>query len=352
MVETRRVTLQDVGDALGLSSNTVSRALNGKSGVSEATRDRVRREAERLGYVPNIHARSLVLGSRRSIGLVITNPSNPFYSELISEIEVHAAAAGYSLLLMVSEESEDREVAATGTILQSGLDGVLLVSVQADSAPWQALQRTGVPIVLINRELKELEATLVSTDNELGGYIATEHVIFNGARRIVLMEEDLPISTVQRRMDGFQRAVEEAGLTGQESIVQVPTRRSQRATLPWQADDAYRIACDLLDRQHIPDAFVVGNDYFALGLYRALRERGLGVPADVLVVGFGDYPFSSYLHPSLSSVRLPARQVGQIAVEALISQITNVGNADRTTTMIDPILIVRESTRRLGEPSE
>lgn len=343
----RRATLQDVAEAVKLSVNTVSRALSGKPGVSERTRTLIRAEAERIGYVPNPHARSLVLGSRKMIGLVITNVSNPFYAELISEIELHASAAGYTVVLLLSDESPDREAAAADTVVQSGLDGVIVVPVQGGQDPWVQVQRLGIPLVVVNRELPELNAAFVSTDNRAGAYAATAHVVERGARSVILLEEDLPISTIDQRIAGFRAAMTDHGLDlHPRSVVAVPTRRTDRAALPWQADDAYRIAGDLLDRGYLPDAFVVGNDYFALGLFRALRERGIGVPDATMIVGFGDYPFSEFLNPSLSTVRLPARQVGKTAAEMLLGQLRGDGPAPQEPVLVQPELVIRDSTRR------
>ena len=345
----RRVTLEDVARPVGLSANTVSRALNGKSGVSETTRARVLAEAERLGYVPNAHARSLVLGSRMMIGLVITNASNPFYADLVTAIEQHAVAAGYTLVLLLSAESTEREHSAADTVLRSGLDGVVVVPVQGASNPWIRVQRAGIPVVVVNRDLPDLDADFVSTDNDAGAYAATDHVIRRGARTVMLLEEDLPISTIRLRIQGFQRAMGDHGLAVDErNIVAVPTRRHDRAVLPWHADEAYRVAGDLLDRGYRPDAFVVGNDYFALGLYRALGERDVSVPHDTMVVGYGDYPFAEFLDPSLSTVRLPAREVGRRAITCLLDQLGKKHRSSgRTRLMIKPELVVRESTRRV-----
>lgn len=346
---TRRVTLEDVAGTIGLSANTVSRALNGKSGVSEATRGRVRAAAERLGYVPNAHARSLVLGSRMMIGLVITNASNPFYADLVTEIEYHAAAAGYTVVLLISAESSERELTAADTVLRSGLDGVVIVPVQGSTNPWTRVRRAGIPVVVVNRALPDLDADFISTDNDAGSYAATEHVITRGARRVMMLEEDLPISTIRLRIQGFQRALRDHGVdVDDRDVVAVPTRRHDRAVLPWHADEAYRVAGDLLDRGHLPDAFVVGNDYFALGLYRALQARGLSVPDDTMVVGFGDYPFAEFLTPSLSTVRLPAKAVGRRAITSLLDELGGRKEpGSRTTLMIQPELVVRESTRRV-----
>lgn len=347
MPPVRRRTLRDIADSLDLSVNTVSRALAGKDSVSEYTRALVRAEAERIGYVPNLHARSLVLGSVMMLGLVITNPSNPFYAQLIHAIELRGRAKGYSLLLVVSDESEEYEARAVDSLLRSGVDGAIVVPVQGETNPWGQLHRMGVPVVFLNRDLPGVERDFVGTDNRLGARQATEHVIARGARSVVLMEEDLPITTVRERVAGFTEAMASAGLPCDErSVVRVPTRRDEQMALPWHPDEAYAVSQAILDRPDRPDAVVVGNDFYALGLYRALAERGLRVPDDVLVVGFGDYPFSEFVAPPLSTVRLPAEEVGAAAVDLLLERI--VGSADPTPLKrsFAPTLVPRGSTER------
>ncbi|MFD0819083.1 LacI family DNA-binding transcriptional regulator [Micromonospora zhanjiangensis] len=345
MAGTRRRTLRDIAETLNLSVNTVSRALSGKSGIGKETRALVRAEAERIGYVPNSLARSLVLGSSMTLGLVITNPSNPFYAQLISSIELRARAQGYSLLLGVTEESADNEARAVESLLRSSVSGCIVVPVQAGDEHWRRLGAVGVPTVLLNRDLPELGYRFVGTDNELGGYRATSHAISCGARSIVVLEEDLPITTIANRIAGFRRAMAEAGRpVPRGSVISVPTRRSEQAALPWQPEQAYQVSRRMLRRAKLPDAVVVGNDYVALGLYRALAEHGLKVPDDMMVIGFGDYPFSGFLSPPLTTVRLPAEEIGNIAVDLLLEEIAGGGSARPLKQLIAPTLVRRQST--------
>ena len=208
----RRRTLQDVAEAVGLSANTVSRALNDMPGVSAATRARIKAEAERIGYVPNVHARSLVLGSPRTIGVVVTDLANPYFNDLVSEIEDQAFTAGYNLLLLLSDEDPERERLAIETALRAGVDGVIGVPVQGRTNPWTAITRAGIPLVLTTRELPELEVDFFSNDNEAGGRMTTNVVLERGARDPLLIEEDLQISTVEHRITGFRQALEEHGI--------------------------------------------------------------------------------------------------------------------------------------------
>lgn len=343
----RRRTLQDVARGVGLSVNTVSRALNDMPGVSDATRARIKAEAERIGYVPNVHARSLVLGSRKTIGVVVTDLANPFFNDLVSEIEEQAINAGYTLLLLLSDEDPEREQVAVQTALRAGVDGIIGVPVQGRANPWTAVVKAGIPLVLVARELPGFDVDFYSNDNEAGRRMTTEVLIERGARDIVLLEEDLRISTVTHRIDGFRAALDAHGIPyDSRRMAVVPSRRTLRGASLWRGEDAYRVVSDLLDSGRVPDAFVVGNDYFALGLYSALRERGLRVPDDVLVTGWGDYPFARFMDPPLTTLRLPSMEVAKRATTRLLTLLDGTAEPGRVTEYFQPELLLRASTNR------
>jgi LacI family transcriptional regulator len=350
MGESRRVTLKDIATSLGLSVNTVSRALTGKDSVGKATRERIKAEADRLGYVPNSMARSLVLGSAMTLGLVITNPSNPFYAQLISTIEQRGRVHGYSLMLLVTEESPDADRAAAETLLRWGVDGAMVVPVQGDGGHWRRLSESGVPLVFLNRDFPALDFDFIGVDYDDGAYEATRHLLAAGARRICLMEEDLPIAPVEDRTTGFRRALSETGRASDgDPVVAVPTRRREQLALPWEPADSYRLAQDIVRSGRLPDAIMVGNDYFALGVYRALTEAGIRVPDDVLVGGFGDHPFAGYLNPPLTTVRLPAAGIGIAAVDLLLRRMKGrdnqeTGHGRPEKVRLRPELVVRASS--------
>ncbi|TCM45965.1 LacI family DNA-binding transcriptional regulator [Kribbella sp. VKM Ac-2568] len=345
MGEARRPTLRDIADALGLSVNTVSRALGDKDSVSSRTRAAVQAEAARIGYVPNSLARSLVLGSAMTLGLVITNPSNPFYAQLISSIELGVRGQGYSLLLLVTDESAENEQRATEALLRSAVDGAIVVPVQAEWDHWRRVRDSGIPLVFVNRDVPELDCDMVGVDNERGAYDATTHLIAGGARKLLVLEEDLPITTTADRVAGFRRAMNDAGLSvSADTVRAVPTKRYDSLALPWQPEEAYRFAGELVTGGDHPDGIVTGNDYFALGLLRVLAEQGLEVPRDVAVTGYGDHPYAAYLQTPLTTVRLPAAEVGTTAVDLLLRRIRGESGARPRKTLIRPELVVRASS--------
>jgi LacI family transcriptional regulator len=340
----RRATLKDIAASVGLSVNTVSRALAGKDAVSEQTRAVIQAEADRLGYVPNAMARSLVVGSAMALGLVITNPSNPFYATLISAIEQRGRLHGYSLVLMVTEESLENERRAVEALLRWGVDGAIVVPVQQGAEHWKRLQAARMPLVLANRDLPELDCDFVGIDFEGGAYTATRHLLDAGVRRVHLLEEDLAISSVTDRIAGFRRALAEHDVP-QDTIIRVPTRRWRASALPWDPGDAYHLAQRLVRTIQPGSAIMVGNDYFALGVYRALIEAGRSIPGEIAVMGYGDHPFSAYLNPPLTSVRLPAGEIGASAVDLLVRRLQGQRKAGQPEKIrLAPTLVVRAST--------
>ena len=344
----RPPTLHDIAERLGLTANTISRALNERPGVSAATRALIKAEAERLGYVPNMHARSLVLGSRKTIGVIVANISNPFFSDLVSEVELRAQQEDYTTLLLLTYESAERERQAIDRALRSGLDGLIAAPVHDRSNAWAPVLKAGIPLVLVSRELPELEVDFFSTDNEAGIRLTTEAVFARGAKDVVLIDEDMPFSTIRLRIEGFRASMEAHGVKfdPRMHLALVPPARSFRVSRSWNADDAYRVASDLLDRGRRPDAFLVGDDYYALGLYRALSERGIRVPNDVLVMGWGNHPFTRYMDPPLSTLVLPFQEVAQRATDRLLERIAGTAGTEIIRERIVPELVIRASATR------
>ncbi|HWD62323.1 MAG TPA: LacI family DNA-binding transcriptional regulator, partial [Humibacter sp.] len=266
-----RSTLAELADNLGLSVNTVSRALTGKDGVSGRTRDLVREEAARIGYVTR---RSFDPTARTSrvIALTIPSPTHTFSAELLAAIETGTRAAGYSLDLFTTEESELEEDDIAGTIAEADVAGAIVIPVQGADAPWTRVRAAGVPLVVVSRALDDLEADFVGVDSEAGEYAAVRHLLNQGCRSLVFLEEDLQISTIEERRRGFDAALaEHPGASGQRVLV--PTRRFESGRTNWRAQEAYRAFLDVLDRGVEPDGVTTGDDDFALGVMRALADR-------------------------------------------------------------------------------
>lgn len=344
----RRVTLRDIAESLDLSVNTVSRALADKDGIGAVTRQRIKAEADRMGYVPNTMARSLVAGQAMTIGLVITNPSNPFYARLISAIEERGRTYGYSLMLMVTEDSVDDERRATEELMRWGVDGVLGVPVQHGAEHWARLRKSGTPVVLLNRALPDFDAPMVGVDYYAGARAATAHALDCGATEVHLIEESLDVTPVSERIRGFHDVLAERGLEGTQTVTRLPEVHRDRPWSPFDPRRAYQLSLDLVADLPAGAVVLAGNDYDALGVLRALSVKGLSCPRDVGIIGYGDHPFSSCLTPPLTTVSLPATDVARTGVDRLLELMSaDDDTAETGTTLLPPELVIRDSTPRI-----
>lgn len=341
----RPPTIKTIAQNVGMTANTVSRALRGSGSISPTTRDKILSEARRLGYVPNAAARALVLGSANSLGLVMTNPSNPFYSELFSVVERRSRQDGYMLHLAATEENLQNEESAVDAMLRWRVDGAIVVASQGSDAPWQRLMANGVPMICVNRPLLDVDCELVGIDYEQGAYDAAVHMLEAGHWPLVVFEEDLEITTVHSRIAGVHRACTARGRSPEDvTIVRIESPRENDSTLPWQPQSAYDEARRRLASIPRGAGIIAGNDFLALGVYRAAHELGLSVPEDLGVCGQGDHPFSAFLNPGLTTVRAPVQEIGAAAVDWIIQRIRGAGDQAPAHRRFAPELQVRGST--------
>lgn len=343
MAPERRTTLNDLAAGLRLSANTVSRALAGKDGVSERTRLLVLEEAHRTGYLADHEpARGSAAPTARRIAVTIPSTTHQFSSELLGAVEAGARAASYSLDVFTTDESEAQEREVVAAIGAVQVAGVVVIPVQGTDDAWGPLVAAGTPVVAVSREVAGLAVDLVAADNEAGAYAATRHLLTQGCRRVVQLEEDLAISTIGHRRRGFARAMAEVDGVTAETIL-VPTRRFEAVEPRWRATEAYGACRGLLASGRGFDGVVAGDDYFALGVLRALAEDGLRVPEDVRVIGYGDHPYAPWTSPSLSSVRVPARLIGEAAVSQLLQRVAG-DDGDPVRRFIRTELVTRSSS--------
>lgn len=332
--EAKGPSIKTIADNLGLATNTVSRALRGLHYVSPKTMERVQAEAAKLGYVPNSAARALVLGSANSLGLVITNPSNPFYSELISAVERRSRQRDFTLHMMVSEENLENEERAVDIMLRWRVDGAIVVPTQVDNGPWQRFVGGGGHLLCVNRPLADVASDFIGVDYEQGAFEAANHLMDSGYWPIQVFEEDLAVSTVESRIAGVRRAVErKTDQFDEASILRIESPREYDSTLPWVPQSAYEVALERLPNMSKGTGIVAGTDFLALGVYRAAAETGLQIGRDIGVIGQGDHPFAAFLTPGLTTLKPPARDIGIAAVDRLAEK---TQRASSDTDSLDP----------------
>ena len=336
-----RVSIKDIARVAQVSHSTVSRALSDSPLVSAETKARVRRLAHEMGYSPDAQARSLVMGRTQTIGVVVTTITDPFIAEVVQSIETTAHEHDYTVILASSNAEPEREIAAVEMLHSKRVDCVVVTSSRVGALYQAHLDRLGVPVVLLNSHSQESGSYTfsINVDNGHGGFLATDHLIQLGHRRIAYITGPANHSDDLDRLAGYRRALDLAGLPFNPEMVIAGTGRvgaGERA-LP-----ALRALAEP------PTAVFCYNDMTAVGLLHAARQAGLGVPGDLAVVGFDDIPFASYVHPPLTTVAQPKPEMGCRAVEMALALLAADGGQQVSDVLVQGELIVRASSRRPG----
>lgn len=332
----RRATIADVAKLADVHKATVSRALNPRTErqIGRDTVERVRAAAEKLGYVPNAMARGLRTASSMTVGVILPDLTNPLFPPMVRGIEDFLAPRGYTALLANTDDNEENERAAIGSLLARRVDGLIVASGHSDFAALAEAQESDVPTVLLNRDAGSLEFPLVTGDDAHGITEAVAHLIGLGHRRLLHIAGPPRLSTSAARRRAFEAACAAAPqVVG--TVVEV-------SALTINA--GYQAMHTILRRgAGHPTAIVAGNDLIALGVLRSLRVHGLGCPEDVSVVGFNDMLFAEDFTPPLTTVRVPTLQMGADAARLLL-QIIETGEQPSAVLRLPVSLVVRGST--------
>lgn len=355
-----RVNIKDVADMAGVSTATVSHVINGTRFVREETRRKVLEIVEALNYHPSSIARGLATNSTQTIGLIISDITNPFFTAVARGVEDEINQHGYHTIFCNTDEDPAREDEYLRLLFAHQIDGLIISPTGTRS---ERLIRIGedVPIVLLDRQADGLEAPLVGVDNEGGAYQATSHLIKLGHRRIGVVTGLQSISTLAERVRGYKRALREAGLPIDEAlIVQADPRFyvNQLSTVSHNlinssvtnlqmTPNAFYALQQLLDLPNRPTALFVTNNQMILGTLHGIRQRQLRCPDDISLVGFDDNDWSPLFSPPLTAVRQPTYQLGQTAAKLLMKLIQREQFERPRPFPVE--LIVRESCRSLTE---
>jgi DNA-binding LacI/PurR family transcriptional regulator len=327
-VQVRPPTIDDVADAAGVSTATVSRVLNGGR-VAEATRSRVATAMAQLGYRRNPHARGLVTGSSGTIGVLVPDVAGPLYAQMARGIEDVLDPLGMQFFLATDARNPERSHAALGSLLERRVDALILIGNQIPSDALRALIGDRAPLILVERETNDdVAAPTIELDNHGGAEAATRHLIERGYRRIAHVAG--PRRAGAARIAGYHAAHAAAGLTAGPTIPAGFTEESGLAA-----------AETLLGYDDVDAVFCI-NDRVALGLMHGLIGGGRRPGHDVAIVGFDDLPFARYLNPPLTTVRQDARALGRCAAEYAIAALED--RSPPHTTVVPTELVIRASS--------
>lgn len=335
-------TILDVAEATGLSKSTVSNVVRGSGQVSAETRLRVLGAITDLGYRPNALARNLVLKRTSTIGVVVGDLANPFYSELAKLVERQASEAGFTTMICNTDGHPPSETERVEALLEHRVAGIVMLQFSGESAIVGEVLAQGVPLAVVS--CWEERTDCVTMDDAAGAALASEHLIALGHRRIAYVSSGLVEPKADAfRFDGYRRALAEAGLdTGAELVL-----RSEEP--PYlRSDHDLRAGVErVLGDPDPPTAFFVSNDLVALDLIETLEEGGVAVPADVSVVGFDDIAIAGLARVSLTTVVQPRAELARLGMELLLRRIEGGDDLPLEQVRLEPTLVVRGSTRRL-----
>ena len=330
--------MRDVAEKAGVSISTVSHVVNETRFVSEETRNKVIAAMDALSYQPNRLARSLRRKDKRThtLGLLIPDNMNPFFAEVSRGIEDASFAANYNVFLCNSDNHPEKELDYIEVLVGKQIDGIILVSTGTTDS-LKLLKRRKIKVVVVDRQIGETNYDSVMLDNDLGGYLATKYLIELGHERIGCITGPSSLTPSGNRVQAYRRALEEAHIPIDESLILQGDFRSQ---------SGYLQMTKLLNLSTSPTAIFACNDMMAVGVIRAINEQNLKVPEDISVIGFDDIALTSYLTPKLTTIVQPSYEMGMVAAEILIERIQSP-NASPINEVLLPSLAERESCRAI-----
>jgi DNA-binding LacI/PurR family transcriptional regulator len=329
----RSATINEVAARARVSTATVSRVVAGTGRVSDALREQVLRAARQLDYRPNRVARNLRVRATRTVGVVIPDIVNPFFTGMVRGIEDALQAADYTLLLGNSDGRSERERLYLDTLRAEGVAGILFVPSSDQPDAYVSLVRAGVPLVAIDRSPAGLEVDLVTVTNEEGAHAGVAHLCGHGWKRIGIVTGPSHLNVARERERGYERALREAGMPVDPDLV-------RRADFKEQGGyDAMRSLLSLPDR---PTAVFVANNLMAMGALHAIGDAGLAIPRDIGIVCFDDVPWGAWLLPPLTAVAQPAFELGATAARMLLNRLREADSPVRKV-VLPTRLVVRAS---------
>ncbi|MFC1959537.1 LacI family DNA-binding transcriptional regulator [Chloroflexota bacterium] len=318
----KKVTIQDISLESGVSPSTVSRVLTGKAPVSQEKREAVQLAIKQLNYRPNHLARSLKTNTTFSVGLLLNDIANPFYSAIVRGVEEEANRQGYSVILCNTNEDPERELHYLQILQDKQVDGIIVGPTDHNAAYICELAQQ-IPLIFVDRQVDDKKVSAVVVDNEASCYRATQLLIEHGYQRIALLRQN-EIATMEERYHGYERALLTAGIPLDPSLV------IRVECLSWER------ACELTEQLFAsfdrPPAIFALNNQLGLGALSAIQRVGLTIPDDIALIIFDDMAAFSLLTPPITVIKQPAFAMGEQAMRLLLKQM-------QTTKGINPEVI-------------
>ncbi|EOW9237615.1 substrate-binding domain-containing protein [Vibrio cholerae] len=332
-------TMKDIARLAGVSTSTVSHVINKSRFVSDEIAERVNNAAQQLNYAPSALARSLKMNRTKTIGMLVTTSTNPFFGEVVKGVERSCYHQGYNLILCNTEGDNQRMKASINTLLQKRVDGLLLMCSTLEGERLDVFDRyPDIPIVVMDWGPILFASDKIQDNSLQGGYMAAKHLIECGHKEIGCITGPLIRHQAQMRYEAYKRALAEAGIAiNPDWIVESD----------FECEGGYQAFEKLYERGKLPSALFVSNDMMAMGVIQAASQRGLRVPDDLSLIGYDDVHIAKFMTPALTTIHQPKYRLGKAAVDTLLYRLENPDTTAQVV-QLEPTLVVRNSVRKLG----
>jgi len=330
-------TIMDVAKKSGVSQATVSRVLSGSGYASEDTRNKVVEAAKELHYKPHGLARRLARSVNTTIGLIITDMINPFYSYLADGVLDCARQLGYHVIVSATDEEPDLEKACLDVLMEERVAGIIAVPTGRNHNYWQEALDLGLELVLVDRDLPNLSnSDVILVNNFKGAFEAVSYLISLGHRRIGIITGPLSTTTGRDRLEGYLHALENANIPSEDCLIQLTS---------YKKEDGATAIQNLLSLPEPPTSLFAANNILAEAAFFGIRDLGLQVPDQMSIVMFDDVPWASLVNPQITVVSQPVYKIGYMSVELLHHRLTNNESRPirRSVVVLEPELVLRGS---------
>ena len=333
-----KVTLDDIARMANVSKATVSRVLNqSDKGVGEETRKRVQQVIDELEYRPSLLARGISISKTKTIGVIIPDITNPFFSEISQKIAAYAAKRKYTVLFCTTDDSAEKEEQCISVMITKHVDGVILASVMPDQTQTHfRFQKYGIPCVFIDRKIPQMEQSGgVYVDNEYAFFMATEYLIRNQNRRIAFLSGPILVSTSKERIEGYRYALKAHGIPIDPQLMIVGDH---------SIETGYHAILEMNQKLVPYSAVLASSDIIAMGAIKALKQLGVKIPQEVEVIGFDNIEFAELIDPPLTTMEQPIDELAHRAVVMLMQLIQNIPLKEQNIRL-ESRLIYRKTTK-------
>ncbi len=337
----KKVSIKDIAKYVGVSTALVSYVLNNKekeARVGKQMAEKVRRAAVKFNYRPNLIARSLQSGKTQTLGLIVADISNPFFSNVARVIEDNANRHGYTVIIGSSDEKASKSHTLVDAFLNRQVDGLIIAPAQESEKQVQQLLANKIPFVLVDRYLEGVTANSVHIDNYQSAYDAVVHLVENGYRRISMLGYQSPLPHMQQRIKGYQDALREKGIRAKKNWLLRVDYDSIEEAVPAGLET-------LMKHRSAPDAFFFATNSLAVTALRYIHRKGYRVPEDLGLVSFDESDAFDFFYAPVTYVKQRIDEIGKRAVDLLIQQISNP-KLKKEEVIIPTRLVVRESSTR------